>query len=225
MAKRSGSKAQESAQSSLKVRFVDLELNGSPSTIEEALRTVQQMRQPLIVQTPVAGNTSTAKVLSDEPVDEEILWAHQNNEGSDEQEIESETLSTDEPVRQRRGDGPKVDRNAGIEPVADLDFFPDAHDNLKDFFATKAPTKDMEKVLVIAFYLTNMMGLPSFTPGHVLSGLKHVGQRIPKDLPATIRNMKSKKTWLKFTDLKQISLATEGENTVLYELPAVSTES
>jgi hypothetical protein len=51
-----------------------------------------------------------------------------------------------------------------------------------------------------------------------LSGFKHVGKPVPKDLKQTIRNLKDKKAWLGGTGLDDIRLTTEGDNRVEYEL-------
>lgn len=122
------------------------------------------------------------------------------------------------PARKPRGQGEKRDRNAGIVPVGDVDWVQKGKDSLKDFFASKAPQSDLEQVLVICYYLQHTADLAAFGAGHVMSGFKHVGKPIPKDLKRTIRNAATDKTWLNVADMEKLRTTTEGENYVEHEL-------
>jgi len=51
-----------------------------------------------------------------------------------------------------------------------------------------------------------------------LAAFRHLGVELPKDLPATIRNMK-KKVWLNFSDIENITIATEGINRIEHGMP------
>jgi hypothetical protein len=110
----------------------------------------------------------------------------------------------------------------GISPIPNLNFIPSGKPALKAYFVGKAPKSDMDRVLVISYYLQHTMGLSAHSPGHILSGFRHVEVELPKDLPATIRNMK-KKVWLNFTDIDNITVATEGINRVEHVLPTAKT--
>lgn len=77
----------------------------------------------------------------------------------------------------------------------------------------------MEQVLVICHYLQEVLDIASYGPGQILSAFRHVGSPVPVDLRQTIRNMKSKKAWVNFTDLESLRTTTEGENFVTYSLP------
>jgi hypothetical protein len=102
--------------------------------------------------------------------------------------------------------------------VANLDFIPTGKPALKAFFAEKAPSSDIDRVLVISYYLQHSMELAAHSPGHILAGFRHISVELPKDLPATIRNMK-KKVWLNFANIDSITVATEGINRVEHALP------
>jgi hypothetical protein len=52
MAKRGNEQPAQKPHSSLRVRWVEVELNGSDTSIEEALRTVERMRRPVIEAPP-----------------------------------------------------------------------------------------------------------------------------------------------------------------------------
>ena len=130
--------------------------------------------------------------------------------------------ATGTPRRAQRGQGPKQDRNAGIAVVGDVDFVPNGKTPLKGFFAEKKPKTDMDQVLVICYWLQHILAVPAITPGHVLSGLKHVAEPIPKDLAQTIRNAAKKKGWFNVSDINAIRLTTVGENVVEHELGKVA---
>lgn len=124
----------------------------------------------------------------------------------------------DENTRKPRGTGPKIDRNAAISMVPNLDFVQTGKTALKEFFASKSPKSDVDRALVIAYYLQHTIGAASFGPGHILSGFRHLVVDVPVDLPATLRNMK-KKVWLNFTTIDNMTVATEGVNRVEHDLP------
>jgi len=120
--------------------------------------------------------------------------------------------------RRKRGDGDPKDRNAGISLVGDIDFVPSGKPSLKDFFGEKNPGSDMDQVLVLCHFLQHTLKYPKFGPGHILSGFRHIGKPVPKDLKGTIRNMRREKVWLNFTDIEHIRLSTEGDNRVEHDL-------
>lgn len=128
-----------------------------------------------------------------------------------------DTAST-ESLGKKRGKGDRKDRNAGIKLIGDIDFVPTGNQSLKDFFAEKAPSSDIDQILVLCHFLQHTLKSPQVGPGHILSGFKHVGKPVPKDLKQSIRNMKDKKAWLNFSDIENIRLTTEGENRVEHDL-------
>jgi hypothetical protein len=210
----------------LRVRWVEVEVNGADTTIEEALRAVERMRRPAIdaplapkriVNSAAAANGESAPPqdpsLFDkvEDVQPEGPSAEPGSDGADES-------TAAEALRKKRGDGRPQDRNAGIKLVGDIDFVPTGKQSLKDFFAEKAPASDMDQILVLCHFLQHILDAPQIGPGHILSGFKHVGKPIPKDLKQTVRNMKDKKAWLSFADIENIRLTTEGDNRVEHEL-------
>ncbi len=220
MAKRTNEPTAPRPTSSLRVRWVEVELNGADSTIEEALHSLERLRRPnpevyaipkpmLPKAIPVNGD---AMPLSEpvSPLDDEVGPAS---------DTAMPELANGDPTdagasRKKRGDGDRKDRNAGIKPVGDIDFVPAGKKSLKDLFAEKSPGSDMEQALVICYFLEHSAESNQIGPGHILSGFKHVNKPVPKDLKQTIRNMKAKKAWLKFTDIESVSLTTEGDNHV-----------
>jgi hypothetical protein len=227
MAKRANEQIPTRSNSSLRVRWVEVEVNGADTTIEEALRAVERMRRPVIDAPPTAKRIAhTVAPVNGEsaPADEPTLFDNLDQIQADGASTESapdaprDTTARADPVRKKRGEGDKKDRNAGIKPVGDIDFVPAGKQALKDFFAEKGPNSDMDQILVLCHFLQCSVQSAQISPGHILSGFKHVGEPVPKDLKQTIRNMKEKKAWLNFTDIENIRLTTEGENRVEHEL-------
>jgi hypothetical protein len=210
VAKRS---VEEVAQEKGKIRIFFAEVEGSNQSLQEALKTVTAaMNRPsqfATVRIPAAQNLQPGQVEANAMPEEAAP------EIADEELVEAEPSST--PAR-KRGAGPKMDRNAGVKLVPNLDFHPKSDLALKDFFAGKAPKNDMEHCVVIGYYLKHTLELDSFGPGHLLTGLKEVGKPVPADLKGTIRNMRNQKAWFNFDDIEQIDVTTQGDNYVEHKL-------
>lgn len=212
-----------------KIRVLYIELEGNNQTLQDGLRTVSQMLPRAVeVKLPpkLVQNGAAAAAPNARPADPDLF----NQEAAVPEVIDA--VEGDQPdaeaantARKKRGEGTKTERNAGISPVADLNFVPKDKVALKAFFAEKAPATDMEQVLVIGYYLKQTLDVSTFGPGHIVAGFKHVNKPIPVDLRQTMRNMKPMvgtkqgKGWLNFTAVETARLTTEGENVVEHELP------
>jgi hypothetical protein len=220
MPKRPNEQSGQRPNSRLRVLFVELE--GADATIEEALRTVERIRRSAeIVQQPVkriasSANTADTQGALDESVPPDSAQTAEDQASHDDGEAEQAPLESS--AGPKRGQGPKRDRNAGIQLIGNLDFLPKGNPALKTYFAEKAPTSDMDQVLVLCHYLQHVLELPAFGPGHILSGFKHVEKPVPVDLRQTIRNVKKEKAWVNFTDIENIRMTTEGDNRVEHQL-------
>jgi hypothetical protein len=196
-----------------KVRVLFAEVEGNNETVQEALRTmVSAMSRPArIIQIKANGETAA--------LTQQDLEADSVQEALDSDIVTEGTLQSETSVgRKPRGSGTKTDRNAGIALVPDLNFRPQGHPTLRDFFAEKSPSNDMEDILVVVYYMQNQMTLAKIGPSHVLTALKEVGRGIPRDLKQTIRNMKERKVWINFSDIEDVSIATAGDNYVVHEI-------
>src|SRR5688572_21884832 len=141
MAKRANEQLPTRSNSSLRVRWVEVEVNGADTTIEEALRTVERMRRPVIDTSPstkriaqtvqVNGNSASADEQSLFNDREQVQADGEGTELSSDAPLDTPTGA--EPVRKKRGEGDKKDRNAGIKLVGDIDFVPAGKQALKDF--------------------------------------------------------------------------------------------
>jgi hypothetical protein len=188
VAKRTNEQIPQRANSTLRMRWVEVELNGSDTTIEEALRAVERIRQPVIDVAPTLNrlghNGSHARGGDAPPVhaamfDQEVP---DQSAGEPAAEVGVDTAPGLVSPRLKRGGGDRKDRNAGVKPLGDIDFVPSGKQSLKDFFAEKAPRSDMDQILVLCHFLQHTAQSSQIGPGHVLSGFKHVGKRVLKDL-------------------------------------------
>jgi len=203
-------------------RLLYVEIDGGSEALANAFETLtaaiqlsaghlREPRPPLITAARTAVAVADTAPSVDEDPQRTFNFSAPGDADSD------ETALPDSP-RKKRGDGEKVDRNAGIELVGDIDFVPKGKQSLKELFAHKNPDSDLDQILVICYFLQHVVEVTSIGPGHILSGFKHVGKPVPKDLKQTIRNLKKQKAWLGFTKIDEIRLTTEGDNRVEHEL-------
>jgi hypothetical protein len=199
-----------SAPEKAKVRVLFAEVEGNNQSVQEALRSmVSAMNRPVRVISEQSVNGKPPVLLQQDV--EEAVDAVEEVDPPDE---ESESSSTRKP----RGTGKKVDRNAGLNLVPDLNFRPSGKPSLKEFVDDKNSNSDVETVLVIVHYMQHIMSLAKVSPAHVMTGFKEIGKAIPVDLKQTIRNIKRLKGWLKFTDIEDIRTTTQGDNFVEHEM-------
>ncbi|WP_439406648.1 hypothetical protein ACNJX9_35155 [Bradyrhizobium sp. DASA03076] len=209
MVKRNGGDA--SGVDKAKVRVFFAEVEGNNESVQEALKTmVSAMNRPVRVLSDQGANGKHPALLQQanvEEVEETI-------------EVEEADALDDEPANSRkpRGTGKKVDRNAGLNLVPDLNFRPSGAQSLKEFMDQKKSKNDLETVLAAVYYMQRVMSLTKIGPAHVMTALKEAGIPIPVDLKQTVRNVKKSKMWLNFTDIEDIRTTTQGDNFIEHEM-------
>ena len=212
MGKRNNEQAPGSEKAKVRVLFAEVE--GNNQSVQEALKSmVSAMSRPVRVISEQSINGKTP-VLLEQAASEEV------EEPTD--HVEEVEASDDEPETSRkpRGSGKKVDRNAGISLVPNMNFRPTGKQSLKEFVDAKKPGSDLETVLLIVYYVQNVMALTKIGAAHVRTALKEAGIAIPVDLRQTIRNTKNSKIWLNFTDIEDIRTTTQGDNFVEHDMGA-----
>jgi hypothetical protein len=197
-----------------KVRVFFAEVEGNNESVQEALKTmVSAMSRPVRVVSENKADGRAAVLLqqADSGEVEEAIDQVEEVEGLSD---ESSSLN----ARRPRGTGKKVDRNAGLSLVPNLNFRPDGKQTLREFLEEKSPKSDLETVLAIVYYVQHLMAMTTIGPAHVMTAFKEAGKAIPVDLRQTIRNIKKTRMWLNFTDIEDIRTTTQGDNIVEHEM-------
>jgi hypothetical protein len=199
-----------------KVRVLYVELEGSDSTLQEALRTVERMRRPVELHPP-----ETRRLAEPAGPNEAGLFDGLAEEPSDVVDGEIVDSASDELSvgRTKRGQGPRRDRNAGLGIVKELNLRPEGKPSLKDFFASKKPKTQMEQMAVFAFYLKKIAEEAEVGYNHLFTCFDETSTRKPEDLAQTARNTASKKGWIDTSKPDDVKITTRGENLVDHELP------
>ncbi|MBR0757314.1 hypothetical protein JQ604_34475 [Bradyrhizobium jicamae] len=196
------------------MRVFFAEVEGNNESVQEALKTmVSAMNRPTRVIQDQRSNGKTAVLLEQTEGDEV-----EAEEALDQEEFEFDAESTPSNTRKVRGTGKKIDRNAGLNLVPNLDFRPSGKQALREFVEEKNPKNDLEAVLAAAYYMQHQMDLTKIGPAHVMTAFKEVGRAIPVDLRQTLRNVKKSKMWLNFTDIEDFRTTTQGDNFVEHEM-------
>jgi hypothetical protein len=194
-----------------KVRVFFAELEGNNESVQVALKTMlSAMSRPVRVISEQKANGSATVLLPQadvEEAEEAIGQAEEVGALSEE--------STPPTARKPRRTGKRVDRNAGLNLVPDLNFRPDGEQPLKEFVDEKSPKNDLEAALATVYYMQRFMGLAKIGPAHVMTAFKEAGK---PDVRQTIRNVKKLKIWLNFTDIEDIRTTTQGDNFVEHEI-------
>ena len=197
-----------------KVRVFYAEVEGNNESVQDALKTMLAMSRPVRVISDQKTNGNAAVLLQHRDIDivEEAI------DQVEEVGTPDGELASPPNARKPRGTGRKVDRNAGLKLVPDLDFRPDGKQALKEFVDEKSPKKDLDATLVLVYYMQHVMELPKIGPAHVMTAFKDAGKAVPVDVNQTIRNLKNRKIWLNFTDIEDVRTTTQGENFVEHEI-------
>ncbi|MGH7050238.1 MAG: hypothetical protein ACREE5_06300 [Acetobacteraceae bacterium] len=213
MARRNNESTLDSDRAKVRVLFTEVE--GSNASVQEALKAiVSAMSRPAGPSSEQRANGASA--LPTEQRDPKEI------EGAIDQPDEGEGTTeraTDQSARKPHRTGKKVDRNATLRLVPDLDFMPQGRESLKDFMQNKSPRTELELALAAVFYMQNFMNVAKIGPSHVMTALKDAGIAVPVDLKGTIRKAKRSKMWLNFTDIEEIRVTTQGGNHVEHEMP------
>lgn len=103
--------------------------------------------------------------------------------------------------------------------VKDLDFVRGADQSLADFVAAKEPTSNMEKCLIILYWLQHRAEVKPVMVDHVYSGFRAMTWKVPTDLVNTLQKAGSK-GWIDSSDREDLKVVIGGDNYVEHDMPA-----
>lgn len=152
------------------LEFVWVRLNGSDTTIEGALRTVQQMRngnQPVQRQLPNkpekglpgkknGSNHDDDTLFPEEPVDAEVVEAHT------------------EPAPAQPAPRQPARKSRLPKGIADLDFN-SAAPTFRDFVAEKKPKDQFDWYLLVAYWMKKYKQIDEIGLPHVVTAKQYIG--------------------------------------------------
>lgn len=206
----------ETPDEATSARILFVEFKGNNASLQEALRALAgAMRGPVEVIAPKRivssqdpkGNGATPTTAPEPAASPEYP--------TDEPEIPLTAGS-----ERRKTPTQKKDRNAGLSLVKDLNLRPSDKVSLREFVKAKAPQDQQSHVAVFVYYLKHMLALEKVGTNHVYTCFKHVEERVPEDLPQTLRNIASKKGWIDSGDKDDLRITVTGENFVEHDLPS-----
>jgi hypothetical protein len=185
----------------VKVRFMEIDVEGGSSAILEGLRTVTAAFSKDALKTingaaqpRVIAPSAQAKPLA--PKNGELFHSVAAAETEAEaEEIEQPLVAeSDEAL-----EPPKTKKRAypNCELLKDLNVEAGSP-NLRDFAEAKKPDGNNEKYMVCAAWMKNQLNLTSFTLNHFYTCFRALGWKVPKDAGQPLRNMK-KKTFMQNT--------------------------
>ncbi|MBW8457236.1 MAG: hypothetical protein K0M58_02155 [Thiobacillus sp.] len=73
--------------------------------------------------------------------------------------------------------------------AADLGLTPDQRIAFKEFYASKAPDNQSDQVLVVIYWLIQNTGREKVTMDEIFTGLRTVGEKIPKRISSVLSNL------------------------------------
>lgn len=91
---------------------------------------------------------------------------------------------------------------------------------LKSFYSSKSPKTVMERHAVFVYYLQKIAKIRNIDENHIYTCYKNVNEKVPGALRQSLYNTSSAKGWIDAKSAAGISITTQGENFVEFELQA-----
>jgi len=201
MAKKSNKES--SGKSRFRVFFAEFE--GSDDTIKESLAAI---------------NTAVSKTFEPKTTIKYIYGENLPSENENEideilnEDVEDEDMILETKIK-RNGTPSKPPK---LTLVKSLNLMPEGKESLKDFYATKNPQTQYEKITVVIFYMQKVLEIDDISSDHVYTCFKEVSEKIPRNLPQSIRNTAKDKAWVDSSNKNKLTVTIHGENLVEHEL-------
>lgn len=171
----------------VKFRFVEFELEGSNSTIEDSIKSIvsSMNRAPIGPVRTVPPNKQTLQISSP--------TGNENGQVEDLPMDESQTEDADEPREESRGEGtPGKPRKYTVPKfLKDLDL-DSGTVSFKKFADEQKPESDNRKYIVIAAWLKKHRNLDVITPDHIYTCNQKMAWKTQRDVGQPFRQMKKK---------------------------------
>ena len=170
----------------VKFRFVEFELEGLNSTIEESIKN--------IVHAMSRGTGTVQRVLPQKPASHSVLPGNGNADAAptmDEEVAETGIEETVEEPNVNSGSGPKLRRYTQPDFLSNLDL-DSGPLPFKTYAEQQNPKSDNRKYLVIAAWLKKNRNLEVISTDHVYTCNQKMGWRTQKDVGQPFRYMKKK---------------------------------
>lgn len=180
----------ESTNSKVKIRYMEVEAEGSSETIQDAWRSLQQAfarpKQAIPTRLIAAG---TGRLVAEEVTageDAIVEIDADPGEASSEMEAEAESRS------------PKAKSTPRKEPAWEiLEIDAGTGTNSLEEFMKQAPTKViMRRFLLFAYWLKVHRNIDAIKPPHIVTCYRLLGWPVPKSIIPPLADMKRKKQWI-----------------------------
>lgn len=106
--------------------------------------------------------------------------------------------------------GFKLDRSLNLRPEGKL--------SLIDFVKNYKMDTTPQKILLIVYYLREILKIEYVNANHIYTGFEKLKIRVPKSLYQLISDSKNKMGWLEFESMDNINLSIQGRNSIKYDL-------
>jgi hypothetical protein len=110
----------------------------------------------------------------------------------------------------KKPQGFKLDRNLNLRP--------EDNPSIMDFTEQYKMEKTPERILVIVFYLKEILKIDIVNSDHIYTAYEKLGVRVPKSLYQLISDTKNKSGWLEFDSMENLDLTIQGRNAVKFDL-------
>ena len=121
-------------------------------------------------------------------------------------------------------DTKKGKNNRDLSIYKDLDLRPSGKESLKDFAGKYVAKTGPKRVVLVAYYLINTLGMESIDQKHIRTGMYELTGKVPSSIYQIIHNVKTRNKWLMYDNINTIKLSKQGEHFVDYDLDRVSNE-
>ncbi|HEY2781978.1 MAG TPA: hypothetical protein VGI90_14440 [Steroidobacteraceae bacterium] len=167
----------------IKFRFIDFEMDGSDSTLQDAIKQITQaIGRPTAIKVQTASLTGPSKGGAEEVLDAEGDTTEEETQDTElEDDDDDQTTSADRASKPRRFKSPKVVQ-------VDLR----GQNPLRPFLERIAPDSDAKRYMAIAYWFKTFRDAPEIGPDHIYTAYKEMSwSNIPKDVGAPLRALKS----------------------------------